>query len=184
VDFKSYKKISNSQIILLKYTSEYSAKISDSNLLTIPNMKETFNVEVGLSDHTIGITVPIVSVSFGARVIEKHFILDRKIGGPDASFSMEPHEFKLMVEHIREAESAIGKIDYSMTKSKKNNRLLGRSLFVVENIKAGEIFTDKNVRSIRPGNGLSPKYYNEIINKIATRDISRGNPLNWYDISK
>lgn len=180
----SCKKMNNSQIILLKCTSEYPAKISDSNLLTIPNMKETFNVEVGLSDHTIGITVPIVSVSFGARVIEKHFILDRKIGGPDATFSMEPHEFKLMVEHIREAESAIGKIDYSMTKSKNNNRLLGRSLFVVENIKAGEIFTDKNVRSIRPGNGLSPKYFNEIINKKATKDISRGNPLNWYDISK
>lgn len=173
------KRMGNHQIILLKCTSEYPAKIKDANLLTMPNMKETFSVEVGISDHTLGLTVPIVSVALGARVIEKHFILDKAIGGPDASFSMEPQDFKQMVELVRESEQSLGKIDYSMSTKKKNNRLLGRSLFIVEDVKAGELFNEKNIKSIRPGNGLAPKYYNEIIRKKASRDLKRGTPLTW-----
>lgn len=173
------KRMGNDQIILLKCTSSYPAKIEDANLLTIQNMKETFGVEAGLSDHTLGITVPIVSVALGARVIEKHFILDKAIGGPDASFSLEPSEFKQMVEAVRDAEKAIGKIDYSMDDKKMNSRLLGRSLFAVKDIAMGEAFTSDNVRSIRPGNGLAPKHYNEILAKKASCNISKGTPLSW-----
>lgn len=173
------KRVGNDQIILLKCTSSYPAKIEDANLNTIPNMKETFSVEVGLSDHTLGITVPVVSVALGARVIEKHFILDKSIGGPDASFSLEPNEFKQMVEAVRDAEKALGKVDYSMNEKKKSSRLLGRSLFVVKDIKAGERFTEQNVRSIRPGNGLAPKHFNEIIERTAKCDINKGTPLSW-----
>lgn len=173
------RRMGNEQIILLKCTSSYPAKIEDANLNTIPNMKETFGVEVGLSDHTMGITVPVVSVALGARVIEKHFILDKTIGGPDASFSLEPSEFKLMVESVRKAEASLGTIDYSMTDKKKSNRLIGRSLFVVKDIKAGEIFDKSNVRSIRPGYGLPPKHLKEIIGKVATEDLEKGTPLAW-----
>lgn len=173
------KRMENDQIILLKCTSSYPAKIEDANLNTITNMKETFGVEVGLSDHTLGITVPVVSVALGAKVIEKHFILDKSIGGPDASFSLEPQEFKQMVYAVRDAEKALGKVDYSMSEKKRNNRLLGRSLFVVKDIKAGEKFTEENVRSIRPGYGLPPKYLNEIVGKISNKDIERGTPMAW-----
>jgi pseudaminic acid synthase len=173
------KKAGNYQIALLKCTSSYPANIEDANLLTIPNMKNTFSVEVGLSDHTLGITVPVLSVALGARIIEKHFILDKSIGGPDASFSLEPEEFKRMVESVRDAEKALGKVDYSMTEKKKKSRLLGRSLFIVKDIKKDEAFTSENIKSIRPGNGLSPKYYNEILNKNAVTDIKRGTPLDW-----
>jgi pseudaminic acid synthase len=173
------KRMGNHQIILLKCTSSYPAKIEDANLNTIPNMKDTFGVEVGLSDHTLGITVPVVSVALGAKVIEKHFILDKSIGGPDSSFSLEPHEFKKMVDSVRDAEKALGQVDYSMNEEKNSSRLLGRSLFVVKDIKAGEKFTEENVRSIRPGNGLAPKYYKDVVGKKAMCDIKRGEPLNW-----
>ncbi|MFZ7133089.1 MAG: pseudaminic acid synthase [Eubacteriales bacterium] len=173
------KRMGNSQIILLKCTSAYPARIEDANLNTIPNMKETFGVEVGLSDHTPGITVPVVSVALGAKVIEKHFILDKSIGGPDASFSLEPLDFRQMVDSVRDAEKALGKVDYSMSEKKKNSRVLGRSLFVVNYIKAGEKFTEENVRSIRPGYGLAPKYYNYVIGKSASTDLDRGTPLEW-----
>jgi pseudaminic acid synthase len=173
------KRMGNNQIILLKCTSAYPARIEDANLNTIPNMKETFNVEVGLSDHTLGITVPIVSVALGARLIEKHFILDKSIGGPDACFSLEPIEFKQMVNAVRDAEKALGKVDYSMNEKKKSSRLLGRSLFVVKDIRAGEKFTEENVRSIRPGYGLHPKYYKDIIGEKSNFDIKRGTPTSW-----
>ena len=173
------KRMENDKIILLKCTSSYPAKIEDANLNTIPNMKETFGVQVGLSDHTLGITVPVVSIALGARVIEKHFILDKSIGGPDASFSLEPDQFKQMVDAVRDVEKALGIVDYSMDDKKKNSRLLGRSLFVVKDIKAGESFTNQNVRSIRPGNGLAPKYFNEIIKRNAKCDINKGTPLSW-----
>lgn len=176
------KRMGNEQIILLKCTSAYPAMIEDSNLNTIPNMKETFGVEVGLSDHTLGITVPVVSVALGARVIEKHFILDKSVGGPDSSFSLEPNKFQLMVKSVRDAEKALGKIDYSLNEKKRKSRLLGRSLFVVKDIKAGERFTEENIRSIRPGYGLAPKYFNEIINKEVLFDIKRGTPLKWEHI--
>lgn len=173
------RRMDNNEIILLKCTSSYPAKVEDANLRTIPNMRETFDVEVGLSDHTLGIAVPIASIVLGAKVIEKHFILDKSIGGPDASFSLDLKEFKQMVNAVRNVEKALGKVDYSMTEKKKKNRLLGRSLFVVKDIEAGEIFTEENVRSIRPGNGLSPKYLKNILGKVATRDIKKGTPVSW-----
>ncbi len=176
------KSVGNDQIILLKCTSSYPAKIEDADLNTIPNMKETFGVEVGISDHTLGSTVPVVSVALGAKVIEKHFILDKSIGGPDASFSMEPKEFKKMVVSIREAEKSLGKVSYSTDENKKSNRTFARSLFVVKDIKKNEVFTEENIRSIRPGNGLAPKYFKDIINKKATVDIKRGTPLNWEHV--
>lgn len=176
------RRMGNEQIALLKCTSTYPAKIEDANLKTIPNMKETFGVEVGLSDHTLGITAPVVAVALGAKIIEKHFILDKSIGGPDASFSLEPHEFKQMVDAVRGAEKALGKVDYSMDEKKKNNRFLGRSLFVIKDIKVGERFTAENIRSIRPGYGLKPKYFNEVLEKTASKDIKRGSPLKWQDM--
>lgn len=173
------KRRGNNQIVLLKCTSSYPAKIEDANLSTIPNMKQTFGVEVGLSDHTLGITVPVVSIALGAKVIEKHFILDKSIGGPDASFSLEPSEFRQMVDAVRDAEKALGKVDYSMTEKKQNGRLLGRSLFVVKDMKAGEFFTEENVRSIRPGYGMHPKFLKEVLGKVAKQDIGRGTPMEW-----
>lgn len=173
------RRVGNDDIVLLKTTSSYPAKVEDANLNTIPNIKETFNVEAGLSDHTMGITVPVVSVALGARVIEKHFILDKSIGGPDASFSLTPEEFAQMVKSVREAEQSLGSVDYSMSEGKKTNRKIGRSLFIVEDVKAGEPLNEKNVRSIRPGYGLEPKYYNEVLGKIANQDLERGTPLAW-----
>ena len=173
------KRLGNNQIVLLKCTSSYPAKIEDANLYTLPNMKETFGVEVGLSDHTLGITVPVVSIPLGAKVIEKHFIIDKSNGGPDASFSLEPSEFKQMVDAVRDAEKALGKVDYCMNEKKQKNRLIGRSLFVVEDVKTGEVFTENNVRSIRPGNGLSPKYLKDILGKTAKQGIKRGTPVEW-----
>jgi pseudaminic acid synthase len=176
------RRMGNNEIILLKCTSEYPANIEDANLNTIPNMRETFTVEVGLSDHTLGVTVPVVSIALGAKVIEKHFILDKSIGGPDSSFSLEPKEFKQMVELVRDAEKALGKIDYTMNEKKKNNSFLGRSLFAVKDIKEGEVFTTENIRSIRPNYGLPPKHFNEIINRKASNDIKRGTPINWKHV--
>lgn len=173
------RKVGNEQIILLKCTSAYPAKIEDANLVTMQNMKETFGVEVGLSDHTLGITAPIVSVALGAKVIEKHFILDKSIGGPDASFSLEPHEFKAMVDAVREAEQALGRVDYQLNEKKVKNREFARSLFVVKDIQAGEVFTTEHVRSIRPGHGLAPKHIDSILGKVARKDIERGTPMSW-----
>lgn len=175
------KKMGNDQIILLKCTSAYPAKVENANLKTIPNMRETFDVEVGLSDHTLGITVPIVSIALGAKVIEKHFILDKAIGGPDSSFSLEPHEFKQMVEAVREAEKSLGKVDYSLSSGKINSRLLGRALFITEDVKKGEIFTEKNIRSIRPApkGSLEPKYIKDFLGKISKVDVKKGTLANW-----
>ncbi|WP_209121609.1 pseudaminic acid synthase [Alkalihalobacillus sp. BA299] len=173
------KRIGNDQVILLKCTSAYPAKIEDANLLTMQNLKETFNVEVGLSDHTLGVTVPIVSVALGARVIEKHFILDKSIGGPDASFSMDKEEFKLLVDSVRDAEESLGTVNYELTEKKIKSREFSRSLFVVEDIKEGEVFTNGNVRSIRPGYGLKPQHIKFVLGKKARQDILKGTPLSW-----
>ena len=171
------KRMGNDQIALLKCTSAYPAPIEDANLLTIPNMKETFGTVVGLSDHTLGSSVAIASVALGAKLIEKHFILDRNLGGPDSAFSMEPEEFKQMVKSIREVEKALGKVTYDLTEKQKKSRDLSRSLFIVKDIKKGEVFTEENVRSIRPGYGLSPKHYSNVFGKMTTKDIERGTPL-------
>ncbi|MCT4784103.1 MULTISPECIES: pseudaminic acid synthase [Exiguobacterium] len=173
------RRVGNEQIILLKCTSAYPAKIEDANLLTMQNMRETFGVEVGLSDHTLGITVPVVSVALGASVIEKHFILDKQIGGPDASFSLEPDEFKAMVDAVRDAEQALGRVDYQLNEKKVKSREFSRSLFVVKDIQAGEVFTTEHVRSIRPGHGLAPKHLTSIIGKVARVDVERGTPMSW-----
>jgi pseudaminic acid synthase len=172
-------KAGNQQIILLKCTSAYPAPIEEANLLTIPKLIEEFGVIAGLSDHTMGISTAVASVALGARIIEKHFIIDRKLGGPDASFSSEPGEFKDMVDMIREVEKAMGSIDFSLSRGAAKNRIFARSLFIVENIKKGEEFNSRNVRSIRPGFGMHPKHLDEVIGKKANRDLEKGTPMTW-----
>ena len=172
-------RMGNDQIALLKCTSAYPAPLEDSNLRTIPNMADTFNTIVGLSDHTLGISAPIASVALGARIIEKHFILDRKMGGPDAAFSIEPDEFRSMVEAVREVEKALGTVNYDLTEKTKKSREFSRSLFIVKDTKAGDSFTEDNVKSIRPGYGLHPRYLEQIIGKKAKKDIKMGTPLDW-----
>lgn len=173
------KNIGNNQITLLKCTSAYPSPYEEINLRTIPHMKETFGLPVGLSDHTMGIEVAIGAVALGAEVVEKHFILDRNIGSPDAQFSMEPDEFKQMVNSIRNVEKALGDVKYGLTEKMKKSRMTSRSLFTIKDIKKGEIFSKDNIKSIRPGSGLSPKFYNDIIGKKAKRNLDKGIPLNW-----
>lgn len=173
------RRVGNNDITLLKCTSSYPAPIDEANLKTMVNMKETFDVKVGLSDHTLGSDVAIAAAALGAEVIEKHFILDRSIGGPDAAFSMEPGEFKSMVNSIRNVEKALGSVTYELTEKQKAGSKFSRSLFVVEDIKEGELFTEKNVRSIRPGDGLPPRFLDDILGKSARTDINKGTPLEW-----
>ncbi|MFL5730124.1 MAG: pseudaminic acid synthase [Cytophagaceae bacterium] len=169
----------NDQIALLKCTSSYPAPLEEVNLNTIPNLKDTFKTVVGLSDHTMGVSVPVASVALGAKIIEKHFILDKKLGGPDSSFSLDPVEFKSMVNAVREVEKALGTVSYDLSPKVLKSREHSRSLFAVENIKKGETFTMANVKSIRPGFGLHPKHYKEILGKKAKSDIEKGTPLSW-----
>jgi len=173
------KRMGNKQIALLKCTSSYPAPLEESNLRTIPNLADTFKTVVGLSDHTLGISASIASVALGVNIIEKHFILDRKMGGPDAAFSMEPDEFRSMVEAVRDVEKALGTVNYDLTEKTKKSREFSRSLFAVEDIRAGESLTEENVRSIRPGFGLNPRYLEQIIGKKARNDIKKGTPLDW-----
>lgn len=173
------RRMNNNQIALLKCTSEYPAPIEDANLNTIPLLKEKFNTVVGLSDHTTGTTAPVAAVALGARIIEKHFILDKNLGGPDSSFSLEPHEFKKMVDEIRQVEKALGKATLELNDKIKKSRTFARSLFAVKDIKAGEILTEENVKSIRPSYGLPPKYLKDVLGKKAKADIKKGTPLNW-----
>jgi len=172
-------RMNNNQIALLKCTSSYPAPIEDANLKTIPFIKEKFKTVVGLSDHTIGTVVPVAAVALGARIIEKHFILDRKMGGPDSSFSLEPSEFKKMVEDIRSAEKALGKATFEIKEKIKKSRNFARSLFAVKDIKEGELLTEENIRSIRPSYGLHPKFLNQIVGRKAKTDIKKGTPLKW-----
>lgn len=170
-------RMGNRDIALLKCTSSYPAPIEEANLIMVQDLANRFDVISGLSDHTLGSTAPVVATVFGGKIIEKHFILDRSIGGPDASFSMNEEEFAQMVKSVREAEKAIGHIDYELTEKQAKGKDFSRSLYVVEDVKVGEVFTDKNVRSIRPGFGLHPKYYVSVLGQIATMDISRGSRL-------
>jgi pseudaminic acid synthase len=165
------------EVTLLKCTSAYPAKPQDANLNTIPDMAQKFGCKVGLSDHTMGIAVPVAAVALGACVIEKHFTLSRADGGADSGFSLEPEEFKAMVDAVRIAEKATGTIQYGGSAGDKKNKVFRRSLFVVKDIKAGEVFTPENVRSIRPGQGLAPKCYEEILGREAACDVMRGTPL-------
>ncbi|MFP8487468.1 pseudaminic acid synthase [Gracilimonas sp. Q87] len=172
----------NEQIILLKCTSSYPAPIELANLRTMVDMKKRFGVEVGLSDHTLGNIVPIVATSLGSKVIEKHFILDKSIGGPDADFSLDIEEFSSMVKAVREAEKALGEVTYELSEKVEKNKKFARSLFAIKNIKEGEEITEKNVRSIRPGYGLHPAYLKKIIGGIAIENIPLGTPMKMENI--
>jgi len=169
----------NHDITILKCTSEYPANPEDANLKTIHDIATRFKVKSGLSDHTLGIEAPMIAVAMGAKVIEKHFILNKKIGGPDAHFSLDEMEFKQMVEAVRLTEVLIGTVDYKMTEKKKASREFSRSLFVTESVKKGTLISSENVRSIRPGFGLHPKYYKDILGKIFSKDVEKGTPLSF-----
>lgn len=166
-------------IVMLKCTVAYPANPKDANLNTMVNMKETFNVIPGLSDHTLGPTVPIVSVSLGGKVIEKHFTLSRESGSVDDSFSLIPSEFKEMVDFVRIAEKTLGSIKYGGVKSEESSKKYRRSLYTTKKIKKGEIITSDNIKSVRPGNGLHTKYYDSILGKKSRCDIEFATPLNW-----
>jgi pseudaminic acid synthase len=169
----------NNQLCLLKCSSAYPAIPDDMNLITIRHLEKIFGVPVGLSDHSLGSIAAVTAVAMGAKIIEKHFCISRKIENPDASFSMEPHEFKKMVKDIRDAERAIGKESYAISEREGHSRVFRRSIFVVKDIKKGEAFTEENIRVIRPGYGLAPKYYENILGKRAVADVERGTPLEW-----
>jgi pseudaminic acid synthase len=180
---RTIREVGVNQLALLKCTSAYPAPPEEMNLRTIPHLAEAFNVPVGLSDHTLGIAVPVAAVALGACIVEKHFTLSRSIPGPDSAFSLEPHEFKSMVEAIRTAEKALGRVHYGISQEEAKSRVFRRSLFVVEDMKALDLFTEHNVRSIRPGHGLPPKYLAEVLGRRAARKLKRGTPLRWTDIS-
>lgn len=167
------------QLALLKCTSAYPALPEEMNLRTIPDLSKQFDVPAGLSDHTMGHTVPVAAVALGACIVEKHFTLSRATPGPDSSFSLEPAEFKAMVEAIRVTESALGRVNYEVSLNESKSRQFRRSLFVVEHVKAGEPFTSQNVRSIRPGHGLHTRHIGEVLGRKAATDIPRGTPLTW-----
>ena len=169
-------------IVLLKCTSNYPATPENTNLRTIPHLRDLFQCEVGLSDHTMGIGAAVAAVALGATVVEKHFTLNRADGGVDAAFSMEPAEMKMLVEETRRAWLALGKIHYGISESEKKSLVFRRSLYVCEDIQAGETFTEKNVRAIRPGLGLPPKFLDVVLGKIARKEIKRGHPLDWNDL--
>lgn len=171
---KTCKEAGNNDITLLKCTSSYPAPIEDANLMTMVDMKQRYGVKVGLSDHTMGYDVALAAVALGATLVEKHFILDRAIGGPDAAFSMEIGEFAAMVKSIRNVEKAIGKVTYPDDPSKIKGREFCRSLYVAEVVKAGDVITENNVRCVRPGFGLHPKYLSDIVGKKATRNLKKG----------
>jgi N-acetylneuraminate synthase len=167
------------EIALLKCTSAYPASPDEMNLRTIPHLAETFGVPVGLSDHGLGTAGPVAAVALGACIVEKHFTLSRSIPGPDSAFSLEPHEFKEMVQAIRIAEKALGKVHYGVSEQEAKSRAFRRSLFVVKDVRRGEVFTGENVRSIRPSEGLPPRYLKDVLGKRAVLDIERGTPLSW-----
>ncbi len=176
------KRMGNDQITLLKCTSAYPAALEEMNLLTIADMKSRFGVSVGLSDHTMSLAAPVAAVALGARVIEKHFILDRGMGGADSAFSLEPYEFKAMVDAVRGTEKLLGKVTYDLSPKSLKSREFSRSLFIAEDVKAGDIVSAANIRSVRPGFGLPPKYLNAVLGKHFRSDASKGTPLQWADI--
>jgi len=176
---RTARSVGASQIALLKCTSAYPAPLEEMNLRTIPHLSETFNTPVGLSDHAQGISVPVAAVALGACIIEKHFTLSRAVPGPDNAFSLEPHEFKAMVEAVRNTEKALGKIHYGMGELESKSKIFRRSLYVVKDMHAGEIFTETNIRSIRPALGLHPRHWKDVIGRRAASDIHAGTPLHW-----
>ena len=173
------RKAGNNDITVLKCTSAYPADPRDANLLTIPDIKKRFEVKAGISDHTMGIEGPVVATALGATVIEKHFILNKSIGGADAHFSLDEKEFTEMVKAVRKAEERMGKVDYEMTEKKMKSRQFSRSLFIISDVKKGDVITKDNIRSIRPGFGMHPKYFSEIIGKRFNDKYKRGTPLSF-----
>jgi pseudaminic acid synthase len=169
----------NRRVVLLKAVSAYPTPLDQINLRTIPNMREAFGTVVGLSDHTLSTAVAVAAVALGARLIEKHFILDRRMGGPDAAFSIEPQEFRAMADAIRETEQALGEVSYRVSPEAEKNRVFTRSLFAVKDIRPGELFTRENIKSIRPGHGLPPKLLTHILDRRARKAIQRGTPMTW-----
>lgn len=176
---KTIKSQGNEKICLLKCSSAYPAIVDDMNLKTMLNLKDTFNVPVGLSDHSLGSVAAVTAVALGAKIIEKHFCLSRDIITPDSSFSMEPKEFKQMVKDIRGAEKSIGKVSYNRSEKEERSIVFRRSIFVIQDIKKGERLCEDNIRVIRPGYGLEPKYYEEVLGNFASKDIKKGTPLSW-----
>jgi pseudaminic acid synthase len=172
----------NRQLALMKCSSAYPAKSEEMNLSTIADMKRRFDIPIGLSDHSMGAFSAATAVALGANIIEKHFCISRTIKNPDSSFSMEPDEFKDMVNQVREVEKALGKVTYGVSKQEETNACFRRSLFVVEDIAAGEEITSQNIRSIRPAYGLKPKHYKEVLGKHAVHDLKRGTPLSFEDL--
>ena len=172
----------NRQLALMKCSSAYPAKSEEMNLSTICDMKKRFDIPVGLSDHSMGAFSAATAVALGANIIEKHFCISRAIKNPDSTFSMEPDEFRDMVAQVREVEKAMGKVSYGVSKQEETNACFRRSLFVVKDIAAGEKLTPENIRSIRPAYGLRPKYYKEVLGKVAKHEIKRGTPLSFEDI--
>jgi len=166
-------------ITVMQCNTDYPTPFADANLLAMNTIKNDLKVHVGYSDHTLGIEAPIASAALGAEMIEKHFTLSRNIKTPDSFFSIEPHELKELVKHVRVAERAIGCVYYGLTEDEKKNRIFRRSLFAISDIKKGEFFSEKNIRSIRPANGISPKYLKMILGKKAKQDIKKGTPLRW-----
>lgn len=177
------RSVGNDNILLMKCTSSYPAPIDAANLSMIPDMKRRFGVRVGLSDHSMGHIVATTAVALGAEMVEKHFILDRRLGGPDSAFSMEPEEFRIMIESIRNVEKSIGKVDYTLSKRTLKNRNFAKSLFVVADVKEGDALTEDNVKAIRPFNGILPKYLKDVLGKTFVKSVERGTPLS-FDLLK
>jgi len=173
------KSVGNKDITILKCTSAYPAAPEDANLMTIPDIMKRFGVASGLSDHTMGIEAPMIAVALGATMIEKHFILDKSIGGADAHFSLDEQEFKQMVDAVRLTEKLMGKVDYEMSEKKKKSREFSRSLYVVKDVKQGELLTEDNVKSIRPAFGMHPKNLKDILGKRFVKDLKKGQPLDF-----
>ena len=181
---QTIRKAGNEQLCLLKCTSSYPGIPEEMNLKIIPHMKHTFQVPVGLSDHSLGYLTAIIAVSLGAHIIEKHICLDREMETPDSSFSMEPQEFKLMVDEIRKTEKILGKIEYGPVPSEASSLIFRKSIFISKDINAGEQFTKENIKVIRPAHGLHPRYYCEILGKKARVNLKAGNPLDWFSIEE
>ena len=176
------RKEGNNNIVLLKCTSAYPAALEDANLIMIESLANTFDVISGFSDHTLGSTAPIVATTLGAKVIEKHFILNKSIGGADADFSLDKDEFAQMIKAVRDTEKLIGKVDYTLTEKKKKSRQFSRSIYASKDIKKGEKFTEDNIRSVRPGYGLHPKYLNNILTKESKLDYEFGTPIRLVEV--
>ncbi len=176
------RKAGAEQIAMLKCTSAYPANASNMNLATISAMRHEFGIPVGLSDHSMGIEVPIAAIALGANIIEKHLTLSRDLESADSKFSLEPNEFAAMVKAVRTAKAALGQIQFGPTENDRNNRAFRRSLFIVQDVAAGETLTPNNIRSIRPGSGLEPRHLDSILGKTATQDIERGTPLDWNHV--